>query len=276
MLFNSYEFLFIFLPFTLILYFYFNSKKWIIFSKIFLVSASLFFYSWWNPIYLPLILGSMIFNFYIGKSLGKSSSKKMLTFGIVGNVALLGYFKYADFFIENFNWVLNKDVPLLHLALPLAISYFTFQQIAFLVDNYRGEVKEFSFLNYSLFITFFPQLLMGPIVHHKEMMPQFALKWRSFLRWENISLGLFIFAIGLAKKTLIGDPLTDYAQYAFDNAQMLTTIEAWYASISYVLSYYFDLSGYADMALGIAKMFNIDIPKNFNSPYKARNVADYW
>ncbi|MFW2443402.1 MBOAT family O-acyltransferase, partial [Aliarcobacter butzleri] len=266
MLFNSYEFLFIFLPFTLILYFYFNSKKWIIFSKIFLVSASLFFYSWWNPIYLPLILGSMIFNFYIGKSLGKSSSKKMLTFGIVGNVALLGYFKYADFFIENFNWVLNKDIPLLHLALPLAISYFTFQQIAFLVDNYRGEVKEFNFLNYSLFITFFPQLLMGPIVHHKEMMPQFALKWRSFLRWENISLGLFIFAIGLAKKTLIGDPLTDYAQYAFDNAQMLTTIEAWYASISYVLSYYFDLSGYADMALGIAKMFNIDIPKNFNSP----------
>ena len=276
MLFNSYEFLFIFLPFTLILYFYFNSKKWIIFSKIFLVSASLFFYSWWNPIYLPLILGSMIFNFYIGKSLGKSSSKKMLTFGIVGNVALLGYFKYTDFFIENFNWVLNKDVPLLHLALPLAISYFTFQQIAFLVDNYRGEVKEFNFLNYSLFITFFPQLLMGPIVHHKEMMPQFALKWRSFLRWENISLGLFIFAIGLAKKTLIGDPLTDYAQYAFDNAQMLTTIEAWYASISYVLSYYFDLSGYADMALGIAKMFNIDIPKNFNSPYKARNFADYW
>ncbi len=241
-----------------------------------LVIASLFFYSWWNSIYLLLILGSMIFNFIIGRSLGKTASKVLLIFGIIGNVALLGYFKYTDFFIENFNWVLSRDVDLLHLALPLAISYFTFQQIAFLVDNYRGEVKEFSFLNYSLFITFFPQLLMGPIVHHKEMMPQFALKWRSILRWENISLGLFIFAIGLAKKTLIGDPLTDYAQYAFDNAQKLTMIEAWYASTSYVLSYYFDLSGYADMAIGIAKMFNIDLPKNFNSPYKARNFADYW
>ena len=245
-------------------------------SKLMLVIASLFFYSWWNSIYLLLILGSMIFNFIIGRSLGKTASKALLIFGIIGNVALLGYFKYTDFFIENFNWALNKDVDLLHLALPLAISYFTFQQIAFLVDNYRGEVKEFSFLNYSLFITFFPQLLMGPIVHHKEMMPQFALKWRSILRWENISLGLFIFAIGLAKKTLIGDPLTDYAQYAFDNAQKLTMIEAWYASTSYVLSYYFDLSGYADMAIGIAKMFNIDLPKNFNSPYKARNFADYW
>ncbi|AXK48785.1 membrane-bound O-acyltransferase family protein [Aliarcobacter trophiarum LMG 25534] len=276
MLFNSYEFLLLFLPITLIIYFYLNSLKLIYLSKIFLVVASLFFYSWWNPIYLPLILGSMIFNFYVGKLLGKKSSKNMLIFGIVGNIALLGYFKYADFFIENFNWVLNTQTPLLHLALPLAISYFTFQQIAFLVDNYRGEVKEFNFLNYSLFITFFPQLLMGPIVHHKEMMPQFALKWRSYIKWENISLGLFIFAIGLAKKSLIGDPLTNYAQYAFDNAQNLTTIEAWYASTSYVLSYYFDLSGYADMAIGIAKMFNIDIPRNFNSPYKARNFADYW
>ncbi|TLT00450.1 MBOAT family O-acyltransferase [Aliarcobacter cibarius] len=276
MLFNSYEFLLLFLPITLILYFYLNSIKMVTLSKLMLVIASLFFYSWWNSIYLLLILGSMIFNFIIGRSLGKTASKALLIFGIIGNVALLGYFKYTDFFIENFNWVLSKDVDLLHLALPLAISYFTFQQIAFLVDNYRGEVKEFSFLNYSLFITFFPQLLMGPIVHHKEMMPQFALKWRSILRWENISLGLFIFAIGLAKKTLIGDPLTDYAQYAFDNAQKLTMIEAWYASTSYVLSYYFDLSGYADMAIGIAKMFNIDLPKNFNSPYKARNFADYW
>ena len=124
----------------------------------------------------------MIFNFYVGKSLGKKSSKNILLLGIIGNVLLLGYFKYTDFFIENFNWALDKDIPLLHLALPLAISYFTFQQIAFLVDNYRGEVKEFNFLNYSLFITFFPQLLMGPIVHHKEMMPQFALKWRSYIR----------------------------------------------------------------------------------------------
>lgn len=250
----------------------------IIFLRLFKqqVIASLFFYSWWNPIYLPLILGSMIFNFYIGQSLGRKSTKKMLTFGIVGNVTLLGYFKYTDFFIENFNWALNKDVELLHLALPLAISYFTFQQIAFLVDSYRGETKEYNFLNYALFITFFPQLLMGPIIHHKDIIPQFQTKWKSFIKWENVALGLFIFAIGLSKKTLIGDPLTDYAQYAFNNAQKLSMIEAWYASVSYVLSYYFDLSGYADMAIGVGKMFNINIPKNFNSPYKARNFADYW
>ena len=240
MLFNSYEFILLFLPITFFVYFYLNSKKQILASKIFLVSASLFFYSWWNPIYLPLILGSMIFNFYIGESLGRKSTKKMLTFGIVGNVALLGYFKYTDFFIENFNWALNKDVDLLHLALPLAISYFTFQQIAFLVDSYRGETKEYDFLNYALFITFFPQLLMGPIIHHKEIIPQFQTKWKSFIRWENVSLGLFIFAIGLAKKCLLGDPLTDYAQYAFDNAQKLSLIEAWYASVSYVLPYYLD------------------------------------
>lgn len=276
MLFNSYEFLLLFLPITFFVYFYLNSKKLIILSKIFLVVASLFFYSWWNPIYLPLILGSMIFNFYIGQSLGRKSTKKMLTFGIIGNVTLLGYFKYTDFFIENFNWALNKDVELLHLSLPLAISYFTFQQIAFLVDSYRGETKEYNFLNYALFITFFPQLLMGPIIHHKDIIPQFQTKWKSFIKWENVALGLFIFAIGLSKKTLIGDPLTDYAQYAFNNAQKLSMIEAWYASVSYVLSYYFDLSGYADMAIGVGKMFNINIPKNFNSPYKARNFADYW
>ena len=276
MLFNSYEFLLVFLPLTFFIYFYLNSKKQITLSKIFLVIASLVFYSWWNVIYLPLILGSMIFNFYVGQFLGKKRTKQMLTFGIIGNVALLGYFKYTDFFIENFNWALNKDVELLHLALPLAISYFTFQQIAFLVDSYRGETKEYNFLNYALFITFFPQLLMGPIMHHKEIIPQFQTKWKSFIKWENVALGLFIFAIGLSKKTLIGDPLTDYAQYAFDNAQKLSMVEAWYASVSYVLSYYFDLSGYADMAIGIGKMFNINIPKNFNSPYKARNFADYW
>ena len=276
MLFNSYEFVFLFLPITFLVYFYLNKKKLVTSSKIFLVVASLVFYSWWNIIYLPLLLASMLFNFLVGQSLGRNKTKAMLTFGIVGNVALLAYFKYTDFFISNFNWAFNKDVNLLHLALPLAISYFTFQQIAFLVDSYRGETKEYNFLNYSLFLTFFPQLLMGPIMHHKEIIPQFQTRWKSFINWQNVSLGLFIFAIGLAKKTLIGDPLTDYAQFAFDFAQNLSPVEAWYASVSYVLSYYFDLSGYADMAVGIGRMFNMDIPKNFNSPYKARNFADYW
>ena len=223
----------------------------------------------------PLIVRRSL-NYFVGKSLGKNPTKAMLTFGIVGDVALLGYFKYSDFLIENFNWILNTDTSLLHLALPLAISYFTFQQIAFLVDSYRGETKEYDFLNYAVFITFFPQLLMGPIMHHKEIIPQFKNKFNLVIKWEHVSLGLFIFAIGLAKKTLLGDPLTDYAQKAFDHAQDLSMIEAWYAGVSYVLSYYFDLSGYADMAIGVGKMFNINIPLNFNSPYKARNFAEYW
>lgn len=278
MLFNSYIFLFVFLPITLITYFYLNKLNMEKTSKVFLFLASFVFYAWFNVYYTPILLFSILFNFYFGIKLSKcvNYKKTVLTIGIMGNIILLGYFKYMDFFIENFNWALNKDVNLLHLALPLGISYFTFQQIAFLVDSYRGETKEYNFLNYSLFITFFPQLLMGPIMHHKELIPQFQIKVRKIFNLENIALGLFIFSIGLAKKTLLGDPLTDYAQYAFDNAQKLTMIEAWYASVSYVLSYYFDLSGYADMAIGLGKMFNIDIPKNFNSPYKARNFADYW
>ena len=276
MLFNSYEFIFVFLPITFLVYFYLNHKGYAEASKGFLVFSSLFFYSWWNVSYLPLILGSIVFNFSIGRLLGSKPTKPILTIGIIGNISLLGYFKYADFFIENYNWTLNSNTPLLNLVLPLAISYFTFQQIAFLVDSYRGETREYGLLNYCVFITFFPQLLMGPIVHHKEIIPQFQKSINLKIKWEHVSLGFFIFAIGLAKKTLLGDPLTDFAQNAFDHAQNLSMVEAWYASLSYVLSYYFDLSGYADMAIGIGKMFNINIPINFNSPYKARNFSEYW
>lgn len=172
MLFNSYIFLFVFLPITLITYFYLNKLNMEKTSKVFLFLASFVFYAWFNVYYTPILLFSILFNFYFGIKLSKcvNYKKTVLTIGIMGNIILLGYFKYMDFFIENFNWALNKDVNLLHLALPLGISYFTFQQIAFLVDSYRGETKEYNFLNYSLFITFFPQLLMGPIMHHKELL----------------------------------------------------------------------------------------------------------
>ncbi|WP_415498598.1 MBOAT family O-acyltransferase, partial [Arcobacter aquimarinus] len=217
MLFNSYEFIFAFLPITFFVYFYLNSKRLTVASKGFLVFASLFFYSWWNIAYLPLILISMLFNYVVGNSLAKSSEenkkglnksfskKSILIFGIIVNLSLLGYFKYADFFIENFNLVTSSNVNLLHLVLPLAISFFTFQQIAYLVDSYRGETKEYDFLNYALFVTFFPQLIAGPIVHHKEMMPQFASKWNMVKNYKNIALGLFIFSIGLFKKVVIAD-----------------------------------------------------------------------
>ena len=283
MLFNSYEFIFAFLPITFFIYFYLNHKRLTVASKGFLVFASLFFYSWWNIAYLPIILTSMLLNFVIGSSLSKSDSSKkafskksILTFGIVANLALLGYFKYADFFITNFNILSGADANLLNLVLPLAISFFTFQQIAYLVDSYRGETKEYDFLNYALFVTFFPQLIAGPIVHHKEMMPQFANARNKVKNYSNIALGLFIFSIGLFKKVVIADTFAVWATTGFDTATTLNLFEAWATSLSYTFQLYFDFSGYTDMAIGAALLFNIKLPINFNSPYKATNIQDFW
>ena len=282
MLFNSYEFIFAFLPLTFIIYFYLLNKRLIIGAKGFLVFASLFFYSWWNIAYLPLILVSMLFNYVVGNSLNgnkdniKINKKTLLTFGIVANLSLLGYFKYVDFFIGNINYLSDSNIPLLELALPLAISFFTFQQIAYLVDSYREETAEYDFLNYALFVTFFPQLIAGPIVHHKEMMPQFASKWNLVKNYRNIAIGLFIFSIGLFKKVVIADTFAVWAINGFDKAETLNMIEAWATSLSYTFQLYFDFSGYTDMAIGIALLFNIKLPINFNSPYKAKDIQDFW
>ena len=282
MLFNSYEFIFLFLPITFFVYFYLNSKRLTEISKGFLVFSSLFFYSWWNIIYLPIILVSMLFNYVIGNTLSSSETKKsfnkkvILTFGIVSNLALLVYFKYADFFIDNLNSAAGTEIPLLHLALPLAISFFTFQQIAYLVDSYRQETKEYDFLNYALFVTFFPQLIAGPIVHHKEMMPQFANVRNKVKIYKNIALGLFIFSLGLFKKVVIADTFAAWATKGFDLSTSLNFFEAWITSLSYTFQLYFDFSGYTDMAIGIALLFNIKLPINFNSPYKALDIQDFW
>ena len=284
MLFNSYEFIFMFLPLSFFIYFYLNKKHMTEASKGFLVFSSLFFYSWWNIAYLPLILISMLFNYLLGNQLSKfehrnkncCSKKGLLTVGIIANLGLLGYFKYSDFFIVNFNSVFNAGVPLLHLALPLAISFYTFQQIAYLVDSYREETKEYDFLNYAVFVTFFPQLIAGPIVHHSEMMPQFAKLRNKVINYRNIALGLFIFSIGLFKKVVIADTFAVWATNGFDVAEKLELIEAWAASLSYTFQLYFDFSGYTDMAIGIALLFNITLPINFNSPYKALSIQDFW
>ena len=280
MLFNSYIFIFAFLPITLFIYFYLNHKRLTEASKGFLVFASLFFYSWWNIAYLPIILTSMLFNYLLGNSLVKDkarfSKKTILTFGIISNLSLLGYFKYSDFFIENFNFVFDTKAELLHLALPLAISFFTFQQISYLVDSYRQETKEYDFLNYALFVTFFPQLIAGPIVHHKEMMPQFAQTRNKVVRYKNITLGLFIFSIGLFKKVVIADTFAIWATEGFDIMETLTMFEAWVTSLSYTFQLYFDFSGYTDMAIGLGLLFNIKLPINFNSPYKALSIQDFW
>ena len=284
MLFNSYEFIFAFLPITFFIYFYLNNKRLTEVSKGFLVFSSLFFYSWWNISYLPIILSSMIFNYIMGNALNrdieienyKFYKKLLLTLGIVLNIVLLGYFKYTDFLIDNINLLTDSNDPTLDLALPLAISFFTFQQISYLVDSYKQETKEYDFLNYALFVTFFPQLIAGPIVHHKEMMPQFFKIRNKVKNYKNISMGLFIFSIGLFKKVVIADTFAVWATQGFDVATTLNLFEAWATSLSYTFELYFDFSGYTDMAIGLALLFNIKLPINFNSPYKATNIQDFW
>ena len=276
MLFNSYVFIFVFLPLVFFVYFFLNKKRLSNLAKAFLVSASLFFYAYWSVYYLPILLGSIIFNFFISKFLAKHQSKAILIFGIVCNLALLGYFKYADFLISNLNAIANTNLGLLHIALPLALSFVTFQQIAYLVDSYNKQTKENSFLNYCLFITFFPQLIAGPIVHHKEMMPQFANKFNLIKNYKFIALGLFVFSMGLFKKSVVADTFSIFANAGFDVEGNLTFLQAWATSLSYTFQLYFDFSGYCDMAIGLALLFNIRLPINFNSPYKALNIQDFW
>ncbi len=282
MLFNSYIFIFIFLPTTLLIYFYLNKRRLTVLSKFFLVASSLFFYGWWNVIYLPLIIFSILINYAIGSIFYREISKikkyrrLLLLFGVFLNLSLLGYFKYTNFLIENINMFSSLNMQPLNLVLPLAISFFTFQQITYLVDSYYSKIDEHSLLNYANFVLFFPQLIAGPIVHHKEMMPQFSSIKNKLINYKNIFLGIFIFSIGLFKKVVIADTFSIWATNGFDIEESLTFIEAWVTSLSYTFQLYFDFSGYADMAIGAALLFNIRLPLNFNSPYKSLNIQEFW
>lgn len=279
MLFNSYEFIFLFLPITFAVYFLLNRFRLLKASISWLALASLFFYSYWNIANLPLMLGSILYNYTVGTLLGKKhlsiGKKPLLVFGIATNLAFLGYYKYVDFFIGNANVLFSTKLEFLHLVLPLGISFFTFTQIAYLVDTYRGESKEYNFINYILFVTFFPHLIAGPILHHKEMMPQFESVEAKQINWRNIAHGLLLFAIGLFKKVIIADTFAQWANPGFE-AVSLTLLEAWSTALSYTFQLYFDFSGYTDMALGIALLFNITLPQNFDSPYKASSLIDFW
>jgi len=285
MLFNSPLYLFAFLPIAFFIYFALVKARLTVASKTWLVLVSLFFYSYWKLVYLPLILTSMLVNFAIGSGLSqqttrevpsKIQTKHILILGVIFNLGLLGYFKYADFFVENLNLALGVGIPLPNVILPLAISFFTFQQVAYLVDSYRGKTLEYDFLNYALFVTFFPQLIAGPIVHHAEMMPQFASRRNLFKCARNIYLGLVIIGLGLFKKVVIADTFAVLADTGFDQAETLNFIEAWVTSLAYTFQLYFDFSGYTDMAIGAALLFNIRLPINFNSPYKATDIQDFW
>ncbi len=280
MLFNSYEFVFLFLPISLSIYYWLGKHHQYKSSIGWLVACSLFFYGWWNPSYLKLILASMFFNYIIGVMLsGKNKSKFLLTTGVSANLALLGYYKYVDFFIENANLLFGADYNLRHIVLPLAISFFTLQQIAFLVDSYRGQTKEYSFLQYALFVSFFPQLIAGPIVQHREMLPQFTRKIAEQVNARNLMAGLVLFFMGLGKKVLLADRVAEYASPIFAAAEQglaPSFFEAWTGALGYTVQLYFDFSGYADMAIGSALMFGIRLPINFNSPYKSASIIEFW
>jgi alginate O-acetyltransferase complex protein AlgI len=279
-LFNSYVFILGFLPVVFLTYYLLLKLNNKYVAKSFLVLASLYFYSYWNIKYLPLILASIIVNFFlswlINKNLEKKSKKLYLVVGIIFNVILLGYYKYYDFFITNVNYLFSTNIPLLQLALPLAISFFTFQQIAYLVDTFRGETQGYKFLDYALFVTFFPQLIAGPIVHHSEIISQLREEKNYKLNIKNISAGIYIFSLGLFKKVIIADTFAQWANQGYENISSLTVFDSWITTLSYTFQLYFDFSGYCDMAMGLALLFNIKLPINFNSPYKSLNIQEFW
>ncbi len=274
MLFNSYDYLLWFLPATLVAFFALGRRP--LAAQAWLTIASLVFYGWWNPWHLPLIGGSIAVNFAVARALQRGAGRAVLAFGIAANLGVLGVFKYADFFLANAARLTGDTPHLLRLALPLGISFFTFTQIAYLVDVYRRKAREPVLVNYALFVTFFPHLLAGPILHHSEMMPQFAETSNKRPQASNLAAGLFLLTIGLMKKVLLADTFAPIADAGFADPGTLSPLAAWIAVLAYTMQIYFDFSGYTDMALGAARMFNIRMPINFDSPYRATDIREFW
>jgi len=339
MLYNSFPFIFAFLPLCLLLYF---AASW--FSRglanIVLAVMSVLFYAWWDWHNVPILAGSILFNYAVGVKLRRGaipvgsalrtdssgfevivrgecgneyvaqasrlcssientggtpvlqevvrppppqpdarSSKALLIAGITVNLALLGYFKYVNFGIANLAALTGGKLPALaplHIVLPLGISFFTFTQIAFLVDAWRGEAGELDFWRYGLFVTFFPHLIAGPIVHHRELMPQFAQETARWWNARNVNLGIAFFALGLFKKVGLADTIAPWANEIFSAASPVDLGESWRGVLAYTLQLYFDFSGYCDMAIGLGLLFNVRLPDNFDAPYKAESIADFW
>ncbi len=262
MLFNSFEFLFAFLPLVCLAYFALSRWTSHRLARAFLTLASFGFYAYWDIRFVPLLLASVVFNFAIGRSINRVT----LAVGILGNLTALSYFKYTNFFLHT-----HYDI-----VLPLGISFFTFTQIAYLVDSYTEKTPAYSFVDYALFVSYFPHLLAGPILHHGQMMPQFENPARARFDMDRFSAGLSLLAVGLAKKVLIADLIAPVASEGFRNASTIGFAAAWIAALAYTVQIYFDFSGYTDMARGASKMLNIELPINFNSPYQARNLQEFW
>ncbi|MEL6919561.1 MAG: MBOAT family O-acyltransferase [Pseudomonadota bacterium] len=281
MLFNSLTFVFLFLPITLAGYYlliWLGLRRWVF---LFLVAASLTFYALWNPPYVLLLIASVLGNYLFGlwiERVRETGPGRVLALGVIANLAVLGWFKYANFFVDNVN-ALGGSFHLERIILPLAISFYTFQQIAFLADVARNQVRTSGVWRYATFVIFFPQLIAGPIVHYKEMMPQFFGRDLGRFWTANLTVGLAIFAIGLFKKTVIADSAAFHATPVFDAAQSgaeIGLVDGWTAALSYTVQLYFDFSGYSDMAIGLARMFGIRLPANFHSPLRAASIIEYW
>lgn len=281
MLFNSYGFLFLYLPLVLTGFFV-VARKGRLYAAAWLAAASLFFYGWWNPVFVWLLLASILFNYAVGTVLAKSDAIKrrwLLAAAIGANLSLLAYFKYANFFLDAASQLMGWNLPLSDVLLPLGISFFTFTQIAFLVDVHRGLAREFNLVHYVLFVTYFPHLIAGPVLHHKQMMPQFRREETYQFSGNGAVWGLAIFTLGLAKKVLLADSLAEFADPVFESAgrgQAPMLVSAWTGALAYTLQLYFDFSGYSDMAIGLSLMFGVRLPVNFNSPYKAVNIIEFW
>lgn len=288
MLFNSYEFILVFLPVTLVVFIWLKRKNAGNLTVPWLVAASLFFYGWWNPAYLTLIGLSVAFNYGAGLLLGGANGsaglRKTLAVGAVAfNIALIGYYKYAGFLVETINaatgGAAGVGISLGPVLLPLAISFFTFQQIAYVVDVCKGAPCERSLWRYALFVCFFPQLIAGPVVHARSVLPQFGRLGSSAYQAHNLAVGLAMFGIGLVKKAVIADSVAVYANPVFAAVEGGATpdfLTAWSGALAYTFQLYFDFSGYSDMAIGAALMFGVRLPLNFNSPYKALSISDFW
>ncbi len=284
MLFNSYEFIFVFLPLTWICWHWVAGRAGAGAGRRCLLAASLVFYGFGGPWLLGVLGGSLGFNFLTGRLLGREMlsarwRRLLLGMGVAGNLGLLGWFKYAGFFAANAGWLLGTEWTLAPIVLPLGISFYTFQQIGYLVDAYRGLTREYRFVDYSLFVTFFPQLIAGPIVHHADLLPQFKATNQPAGTAAGFAEGLTLFTLGLAKKVLIADRLAGPAGKVFGAVGLgadVTCGDAWLGLLAYTFQIYFDFSGYSDMAVGLGRMFGVRLPFNFNSPYAAVSLADFW
>ncbi len=280
MLFHSYFFIFVFLPLSLVGWYLTNRLKRFKLAQGYLIGMSLWFYAWYNVSFLWVMLGSCFFNFGVSFLLSKKDTPEMkkilLIAGCAVNIGALGVFKYYNFFVENINEAFGSDFQTKNILLPLGISFFTFQQLSFLIDRCRGDAPHYGLLDYLSFVTFFPSLISGPIVLHASTVPQFQDRTRRAFDTESFAKGVMRFVIGLGKKVLLADTLALAVNYGYENITLLDAPAALAAAVGYTLELYFDFSGYSDMAIGVGEMFRIDIPENFNSPYKAVSVKDFW